>query len=756
MQEKRKKFQDLDLFENAFRFATIGMALVSLEGQFFKVNPALCQMLGYGEQELLARTFQDLTHPEDLEIDLNLYHQSLQGKMPSYQVEKRYLHRDGHPVWGNLSVSLVRDSDGEPQFFISQIQDITLQRKLEAESKHFFELSLEPLAIVSLDGFFKKINPSFQRVLGYFQQELLDQPYLGYIHPEDQPKTLAILEKTSAGQPTHYCENRYRCRDGSYKWLAWSAMPVVEQGLCYAVARDITEDKKLKDEVQRSRDRYKNVLDSITDVFYILDHQWRFTYLNQEAEKLFQMPVEKLLHQRCWDWFPQLLHQEMYKQFNHALSQGQPAHFELETPYAGKYFEVRAYPSQEGLAVYLHDMSQRKRALEELDHFFDLSVDMLCIIDGGGYIKRMNPAWLHTLGYTKEEMRARPLKSFIHPEDFQRTVAATKQMALMGSNRMHIENRFMSKDGSYRWFECAAVPDVSQGLTYAVIRDITELRAYREHLELLVAQRTEQLTFLNAQLQMEIFERKQVEQEVLALNRDLRHRARELDAANKELEAFSYSVSHDLRAPLRSISGFSSALLEDYGDKLDAEGQDYLRRVLAAGQRMGDLIGDLLKLSQVTRHQLDLTQVNLSELAHRVVADLRSRDPERSIDVTIQPGLITQGDPGLLRIVLDNLLGNAWKFTGKQPKPEIQMGQREIKGERVYFIRDNGAGFSMNYANRLFAPFQRLHKESEFIGTGVGLATVNRIIHRHGGSIWAEAIEGEGATFFFTLKLDQD
>jgi signal transduction histidine kinase len=226
-----------------------------------------------------------------------------------------------------------------------------------------------------------------------------------------------------------------------------------------------------------------------------------------------------------------------------------------------------------------------------------------------------------------------------------------------------------------------------------------------------------------------------------------------LETANKQLEAFSYSVSHDLRAPLRSIDGFSMALLEDCGELLSAEGRDHLRRVRDAAQRMGTLIDDLLQLALVTRAELRTEEVDLSNLARSIIADLRQLQPGRAVEFTVAEGLTARGDRGLLRTVLENLLGNAWKFTSKRPITHIEFGSTETQedGRVTYFVRDNGAGFDMGYAEKLFGAFQRLHTAPEFPGTGVGLAIVQRIIQRHSGSVWAEGKVDGGATFYFTL-----
>lgn len=229
-------------------------------------------------------------------------------------------------------------------------------------------------------------------------------------------------------------------------------------------------------------------------------------------------------------------------------------------------------------------------------------------------------------------------------------------------------------------------------------------------------------------------------------------RTRELTLANKELESFSYSVSHDLRAPLRAVDGFSHALLEDEAGRLSEDGREHLQRLRAAATRMGQLIDDLLMLARVSRAELRRAPVDVSALAREVADELRRREPGRDVTVTIAPGLRAEGDARLLRVLLENLLGNAWKFTSKRPGATIALFAEERGGKTQYAVQDNGVGFDMAYASKLFSPFQRLHKATEFPGTGIGLATVQRIVHRHGGHIEADAAPGAGATFRFTLE----
>lgn len=260
---------------------------------------------------------------------------------------------------------------------------------------------------------------------------------------------------------------------------------------------------------------------------------------------------------------------------------------------------------------------------------------------------------------------------------------------------------------------------------------------------------------LNVQLQREVEERQRAQEEIRNLNRALELRVIEqgvdLASSNRELAVFSYSASHDLRAPLRAMDGFCQALLEDYADRLDDDGKDLLRRVRAASQHTDRLIDGLLELSQTVRSEIRRASVDLSTMAQTIALELQKSDPVRRVEFAVSPGLAVNADPKMMRIVLEKLLGNAWKFTSKHQQARIEVGTTEHEGERAYFVRDDGAGFDMRYADKLFGPFQRLHAQKEFEGTGIGLATVQRIIDRHGGRLWAEGKVEQGATVFMTV-----
>jgi PAS domain S-box-containing protein len=372
----------------------------------------------------------------------------------------------------------------------------------------------------------------------------------------------------------------------------------------------------------------------------------------------------------------------------------------------------------------IRDMTERHRAEKRFRDLLESAPDAMVVLDQAGHIQLANTQTENLFGYERNEIIGQPVELLI-PKRFRKRHAKHREV-YYGEHPVRpmgvgLELFGMRKDGTEFPVEVSLSPlETEEGLLVsAAIRDITR--------------------------------RRQIEADIQKLNDDLKQRAGQLEAANKELEAFSYSVSHDLRAPLRSIDGFSEALLEDYGELIPPEGREYLGRVRVSAKRMAVLIDDLLNLSRITRAAVQRRFLNISRMAEEIISTLRESQPERQVTVTIMPDLMVEADPHLLRIMLENLLGNAWKFTSRREQALIKFGQQSRVKERTFFVRDNGAGFDMAYANKLFGVFQRLHQESEFPGSGIGLATVQRIINIHGGHIWAEGREGQGATFYFTL-----
>jgi PAS domain S-box-containing protein len=407
---------------------------------------------------------------------------------------------------------------------------------------------------------------------------------------------------------------------------------------------------------------------------------------------------------------------------------GAPETVELAAVLRGELrgLEVRVAPASHGGAIaVVRDATERRRTekrLQESEQRFRTMADfapvLLWMAGTDGLCNFFNKGWLEFRGRTLEQESGTGWAAGVHPEDFQQCMMIYMD-AFVARRPFRMEYRLRRADGEYRWILDEGVPrQATDGAFAGFIGsciDITELRELQTRLDLRVRERTA-----------------------------------ELAATVQELEAFCYSVSHDLRAPLRGIDGFCHALLEDYGELLDVRGHDYLRRARAAASRMGELIDGLLKLSRIGRAALRQVDIDLSGLARQVAAELAKTYPERSVRFAIQDGLVARGDP-LLRTVLENLFDNAVKFTTRRPDALVEFGATRVGGQKAFFVRDNGVGFNMEYSKRLFGAFQRLHAASDFPGTGVGLASVQRVIHRHGGRVWAEAVEGRGATFYWTL-----
>lgn len=478
------------------------------------------------------------------------------------------------------------------------------------------------------------------------------------------------------------------------------------------------------------------ILQSLPGIFYLFDPDGRMLRWNRNLELVSGYSAAEITTMHPRDFFDRADYPLIEQRVAETFAAGQ-SHLEANlvakdgtrTPYyfSGVRTAIGSKPALMGVGIDISERRRAERSLRDLSVAIDASGDIVLMTDKDGIIVSINPQFTESYGYSGEDVvgkvTPRILKSGMQTADFYAEFWA----AIMRGELVRGEVVNRTRDGRLIWVEETVNPfrDSSGNIAgfLAIQRDITARRRAEE-----------EVRQLNAALEQRVAER-----------------TAQLEVANRELESFAYSVSHDLRAPLRAIDGFSAALLTEHGETIDPRGRHYLERVRAGTQRMGDLITDLLDLSRVTRHALVHGTVDLSRLALGIAHDLRDRGPSREIEFVIEEGVLADGDPRLLQIVLTNLLENAWKFTAPRRAARVEFGSETEAGERRFFVRDNGVGLDMRYAGKLFGAFQRLHSAREFPGTGIGLATVQRIVNRHGGRIWVKSAVGDGATFYFTL-----
>ncbi|MDX2271719.1 MAG: PAS domain S-box protein [Cyanobacteriota bacterium] len=792
--------QSIELFQAflaGLSTAQVGLCLYDEHLRFLYINDCLAAMHGIPANTHLGQTVEQvlpqLAIPirpfleEVLATRQPLLNQEISGELPGYPGEMRYWVVSYFPVV----------LDGGARWGVGGMVTESTERKQEVARLRQFQViieqSAEPTYWIRPDQNFRMsyVNRATCQHFGYSAEELLTMSIPDWDPIFDQA-TCEKFWQDFKSVKSGMIETLHRHRDGYLIPVEVSANYVEYEGIEYITGqiRDIRERKQSEEALRQSEVRFQKLAANVPGVIYRYqvkaDGSDQFIYMSPGSRELYEMEPEAIEanKQLAWD----VVHPEDLVTLNQTIITSMqtldPWYWEgrITTPSGRlKWIQGISRPERDdnGDIIWdgiLIDITHRKQIEEDLRKSLKELSDMkfaldhaaiVATTDTAGRITYVNSRFCQLSQYSAHELLGqnhRIINSGYHPKSFFQDLWSTISQGKTWQGE--IRNR--AKDGSLYWVDTVIVPfldEYDRPFQYLAIRfDITK--------------------------------RKQVESEIQFLNQELERRVSQrtlqLELANKELEAFSYSVSHDLRAPLRSIDGFSQALLEDYGSTLDGLGQNYLHRIRNATQRMGQLIDDLLLLSRVSRQDLHYESIDLSEIAQEILFNLQQTQPKRVCQITIDPHICVEGDPRLLRIMLENLLDNAWKFTSKVEQPKIEFfccentevhsmesssesnsGQLDSHVERfpktrysssqmdcaslpptkqmIFAIRDNGAGFDMTYADKLFGAFQRFHSISEFTGTGIGLATVQRIIHRHQGIIWAQSSPNQGSTFYIKI-----
>lgn len=751
LRESEIKFRSL--FENAI----LGIYRTTPDGKIIDCNPALLKMLGFGNlQELSNRNLEQ--HGFEPGYSRSEFRNKIEKEGEIIGLESAWTKKDGTSIFVNENAKAVKDNDGKFLFYEGTVEDITERKKIEEELlisekkyRRLHESMIDGFVLVDMAGNIIDCNDSYCNMLGYNFEELKKLTYSD-ITPQKWHKfeQEIVIEKILVIGFSDVYEKEYIRKDGSIFPIELRTFLLKndegENEGMWAIVRDITERKKIEKEIKESEDKFRTLFEHMNEGValheLIFDDEgnvsnYRILDVNPAYKTHTGISSESIKNQLATSFYgtTRAPYLDIYTKV--ALTE-QPTSFETYFAPMKKHFEISVFsPKKNFFATVFTDITERKNAelsIRESERKLREAQEMAHLGYWSWDVKTGNVEWsdevfkifrLDPNTFTPHIDSILALSPW--PEENQRDKELIER-AIISHEPGFYEQKFLRPDKSIGYYS-----STFQG-------------NYDENGEL--------VCIVGAV--MDITERKIAEDKIRKLNEELEQRVIErtaqLEQSNKELEAFSYSVSHDLRAPLRSIDGFSLALYEDFFNKLDDKAKDYINRIRNSTTRMDDLIDSMLKLSRVTRFELNYNRVNLSTLSKEITDKLKDTDSERNAEFFIEDNIIVNGDKYLFNILLENLLNNAWKFTSKKEKTIIELGTFKKDLDTVYFIRDNGTGFDMKYYNKLFGAFQRLHSKKDFPGTGIGLATVQRIIHRHNGKIWAESEPDKGTTFYFTLK----
>lgn len=758
-QENSKRNEALEAAqESELRFRTIAnnapvfLGIADTNGLCTFANQSWLDFTGRTLEQELGNGWGDDIHPDDRQHCLEMYQAAVNAR-ESLEMEYRLRHHSGEYRWIFNKAAPRWMPDGSFAGYIGSAVDINdsvvaaTQRKqalldLQHSEQRYRSLIAATTQIVwttNAQGEVMEEMPGWRQITGQSVEEMKGWGWLSVIHPNDQKHTSELWMKAVQTKQLYQVEHRLRTPDGSYRDFSVRGVPIVDENgeilEWIGTHTDITDRKRTEETLKMTQ----FCVDSATDAISWIGNDLRFAYVNDAMCNSLGYTRSELLSMSICD-VDLNIPLEGIQQILEAMKQ--QGSLKFDTLHRRKdcgIFPVEVIANHlifgelEYACCFTRDITERKLAEAELQKSHNLLQTVIEGTPDAIFAKDLQGRFLLANSMSAKIM-GKPLEEILNKDD--RDMFPPEIARIIRETDRHI---------------------MTTGETQVLEEDVPTNGTLRTYLSAKSVWRDVQGNIIGlVGIARDITERKLAEQEIKKLNEALERRVlertAELMAANKELEAFSYSVSHDLRAPLRGIDGFSQALMDRYGDQLEDKAKHYLTRIRAGTQRMGELIDDLLTLSRVTRSEMRRQAVDLSAIATEILTELKFQEPDRDVEFAIAPGLVVNGDPQLLRVVLENLFNNAWKFTSARIQTKINFDAiLQTDSKIAYFVRDNGAGFDMTYSNKLFGAFQRLHSTTQFPGTGVGLATVQRIIHRHGGQVWAEGVVEQGATFYFTL-----
>lgn len=782
LQRKNAEAQALESeerYRKIFENAGLGIAMINDQGVPYLVNDFFEKMFGYTREELSEKPFAEFTHPDDTEKDLEYYDRLIKGEISNYDMEKRYITKKGEIVWGALSVSLVDSQDST--YAIGMVQDITQRKQYEAELKDIKE-RFELVINGTNDGIWDQPNvnedhewwsPRFYELLGYDSNEIKAslKSFDKLLHPDDKPYTFKAVERNFTANEPFDVEYRLKTKSGKYNWFrARGHVSRDDQGKPIRMAGSISDIHEKKN-AQKKLDKKNAELESINTLFnetqkFARIGPWEVkletseVYWTDQVYRIHEVPLgQKMDITKGINFYHPDYRSQIEEAVNQAVELQKPWDLELKLITAkGNEIWVRALgiPVIEdektiGLRGLFMDINRRKEAEEELvllndslarkvkertqklqktqsqyKDLYDNAPDMYVSVSAeDASVLECNKTFLKKTGFLKKEVIGKSVIDFYHSDSRDAAIKAFESFVSSGVVK-NAELQLRKKDNER----------IDVSLNVSTIKD--------EHGKIIQSRSSWR----------DITNIKKADGQIKTLNGKLKKQVLELKDLNQELESFSYSVSHDLRAPLRVIDGFSRILLEDYEEVLDQEGKETVQTIVSNVDKMSELIASLLVFSRLSRKEIVKDKIDAKYLVNEVIEEIKQSIDFSNYKLEVDSDIPEiYGDRALIKQVFTNVISNAVKYSRNEEKPRIIIEAKKASGVVEFIITDNGVGFDMKYYDKLFGVFQRLHRHDEFEGTGVGMALSKRIIERHGGEMSAKSEVSKGAEFVFIIPM---